>query len=75
MRELVVDEKRQSGERHFKASLYISGSKMRRTRYFLDGGKTNAIYYHAEIRDVADISTYVGDFYCEFYASFTGHFY
>lgn len=34
-----------------------------------------AIYYHAEIRDVADISTYVGDFYCESYASFTGHFY
>ena len=34
VRELVVDEKRQSGERHFKASLYISGSKMRRTRYF-----------------------------------------
>ena len=60
------------------AAIYISAGRIISSNYdraILDGGKTNAIYYHAEIRDVANISTYVGDFYCEFYASFTGHFY
>jgi hypothetical protein len=60
------------------AAIYISAGRIISSNYnraILDGGKTNAIYYHAEIRDVADISTYVDDFYCESYASFTGHFY
>lgn len=60
------------------AAIYVSAGKIISSYYnraILDGGRTNAIYYHAEIRDVADITTYVGDFYCEFYNSFTGHFY
>ena len=60
------------------AAIYISAGRIISSNYnraILDGGRTNAFYYHAEMRDVADISTYVGDFYCEFYALFTGHFY
>lgn len=34
MRELVVDRTRQSGKRHFKVSLYITGSIMGRIEYF-----------------------------------------
>lgn len=41
-------------------------------RAVLDNGRTNAIHYHAEIKAAGGWPTYVGDFYAEFYYTFTG---
>lgn len=43
-------------------------------RTVLDGGRTNAICFHAEIAAAGGWPTYVGDFYAEFYYTFTGSF-
>ena len=40
----------------------------------LDGGRTNATCFHAEIAAAGGWPTYVGDFYAEFYYTFTGSF-
>ena len=41
-------------------------------RAVLDNGRTNAIHYHAEIKAAGGWPTYVGDYYAEFYYTFTG---
>ena len=39
-----------------------------------DAGRTNAISFHAEIVGAGGCPTFVGDFYAEFYYTFTGSF-
>lgn len=59
------------------ARIYCSASSVASSYYdraVLDGGRTNAIRYHAEIKGVGGWPTYVGDFYAEFYYTFTGSF-
>ena len=59
------------------ARLYCSASSVKHSidhRTVLDGGRTNAICFHAEIAAAGGWPTYVGDFYAEFYYTFTGSF-
>ena len=56
---------------------YCSGSTVKSSswhRTILDGGRTNAISFHVEIAALGGWPTYVGDFYAEFYYTFTGSF-
>lgn len=41
-------------------------------RAVLDGGRTNAIYFHAVFTTPVGVGNFVGDFYAEFYHTFTG---
>ncbi len=59
------------------AKIYCSASSVNSSshhRTVLDNGRTNAITFHAEIVGAGGWPTYVGDFYAEFYYTFTGRF-
>ena len=59
------------------AKIYCSASSVKSSSYhrtILDNGRTNAISFHAEIVGAGGWPTYVGDFYAEFYYTFTGRF-
>lgn len=59
------------------ARLTCSGSSVSSSSYhrtILDAGRTNAISFHAEIVGAGGWPTFVGDFYAEFYYTFTGSF-
>ncbi len=59
------------------AKIYCSASSVKDSSYHrtvLDNGRTNAISFHAEIAGAGGWPTYVGDFYAEFYYTFTGRF-
>lgn len=60
------------------ADFVTSVSTVTRSNYdyrMIDGGRTIAIYYHAVMEMIGVKPTYVGDFYAEFYYSFTGRIY
>lgn len=44
-------------------------------RAILDGGRTNAIYFHAVFTTPFGVGNIVGDFYAEFYHTFVGRIY
>lgn len=57
------------------ATISCSASSISSSHYdraVLDNGRTNAIHYHAEIKAAGGWPTYVGDYYAEFYYTFTG---
>ncbi len=57
------------------ATINCSASSISSSHYdraVLDNGRTNAIHYHAEIKAAGGWPTYVGDYYAEFYYTFTG---
>lgn len=61
------------------AKLYNSILTVKESNYnraVLDSGKTSAIYYHAVFTlPSSGVGTFVGDFYAEFYYTFTGKIY
>ncbi len=57
------------------AKIYCSASSVASSSYdraVLDNGRTIALYFHAEIKGVGGWPTYVGDFYAEFYYTYSG---